>query len=110
MSQSTFPWDKPQSKNQDVQHFIDTFRKYLQPNQIELLEHFKEKNTIGGLPEVINWFFLCVLSMFAIFLLPRQFQVAVIENNRENHVNKAIWLFPLYLLIFNIFVDRKSVV
>ena len=68
------------------------------------LEHFKEKNTIGGLPQVINWFFLCVLSMFAIFLLPRQFQVAVIENNRENHVNKAIWLFPLYLLIFNIFV------
>jgi len=57
-----------------------------------------------GLPQVINWFFLCVLSMFAIFLLPRQFQVAVIENNRENHVNKAIWLFPLYLLVFNIFV------
>jgi Na+/proline symporter/signal transduction histidine kinase len=69
-----------------------------------VLENFKEKNTIGGLPQVINWFLLCVLSMFAIFLLPRQFQVAVIENNRENHVNKAIWLFPLYLLIFNIFV------
>ncbi|TBX65557.1 sodium:proline symporter [Flavobacterium silvisoli] len=69
-----------------------------------VLEHFKEKSTIGGLPEVINWFFLCILSMFAIFLLPRQFQVAVIENNRENHVNKAIWLFPLYLLLFNIFV------
>lgn len=43
MSQSTFPCDKPQSKNQDVQPFIDTFRKYLQPNQIELLEYFKEK-------------------------------------------------------------------
>ena len=42
--------------------------------------------------------------MFAIFLLPRQFQVAVVENTRENHVNKAIWLFPLYLLIFNLFV------
>lgn len=69
-----------------------------------VLEHFKEKNTIGGLPQVINWFLLCVLSMFAIFLLPRQFQVAVIENNRENHVNTAIWLFPLYLLLFNIFV------
>ena len=37
-----------------------------------LLEHFKEKNTIGGLPQAINWFLLCVLSMFAIFLLPRQ--------------------------------------
>ena len=69
-----------------------------------LLEKFKEKNTIGGLPQAINWFLLCILSMFAIFLLPRQFQVGVIENNRENHVNTAVWLFPLYLLIFNIFV------
>lgn len=69
-----------------------------------LLDYFKEKNTIGGLPQAINWFLLCVLSMFAIFLLPRQFQVSVIENNRENHVNTAVWMFPLYLLIFNIFV------
>lgn len=69
-----------------------------------LLEHFQEKNTIGGLPQAINWFLLCVLSMFAIFLLPRQFQVSVIENNRESHINTAIWLFPLYLLIFNLFV------
>jgi Na+/proline symporter len=69
-----------------------------------LLEHFKEKNTIGGLPQAINWFLLCVLSMFAIFLLPRQFQVGVVENNRENHINTAVWLFPLYLLLFNIFV------
>lgn len=69
-----------------------------------LLENFKEKNTIGGLPQAINWFLLCVLSMFAIFLLPRQFQVSVIENNREKHINTAVWLFPLYLLLFNIFV------
>lgn len=69
-----------------------------------LLDNFKEKNTIGGLPQAINWFLLCVLSMFAIFLLPRQFQVGVVENNRENHINTAVWLFPLYLLLFNIFV------
>lgn len=69
-----------------------------------LLENFKEKNTIGGLPQAINWFLLCILSMFAIFLLPRQFQVSVIENNRENHINTAVWLFPLYLLLFNLFV------
>lgn len=69
-----------------------------------LLEHFKERNTIGGLPQAINWFLFCLLSMFAIFLLPRQFQVSVIENNRENHINTAVWLFPLYLLIFNLFV------
>lgn len=69
-----------------------------------LLEHFQQKNTIGGIPQAINWFLLCLLSMFAIFLLPRQFQVSVIENNRENHINTAVWLFPLYLLIFNLFV------
>jgi len=69
-----------------------------------LLENFKEKNTIGGIPQAINWFFLCVLSLFAIFLLPRQFQMAVVENNREGHIKTAVWLFPLYLLLFNLFV------
>ena len=69
-----------------------------------ILENFKEKNTIGGIPQAINWFFLCILSLFAIFLLPRQFQMAVVENNRESHIKTAIWLFPLYLLLFNIFV------
>lgn len=69
-----------------------------------VLENFKEKNTIGGIPQAINWFFLCVLSLFAIFLLPRQFQMSVVENNRENHIKTAVWLFPLYLLLFNIFV------
>lgn len=72
--------------------------------QASILENFKEKNTIGGIPQAINWFFLCVLSLFAIFLLPRQFQMSVVENNRENHIKTAIWLFPLYLLLFNIFV------
>jgi Na+/proline symporter len=69
-----------------------------------LLKDFQAKNTIGGLPQAINWFLLCLLSMFAIFLLPRQFHVSVVENNREGHVNTAVWLFPLYLLLFNIFV------
>jgi Na+/proline symporter len=42
--------------------------------------------------------------MFAIFLLPRQFHTAIIENNSEKHIRTALWLFPLYLLLFNIFV------
>ncbi len=68
------------------------------------LPEFYEKNTIGGIPQALNWFLLILLSMFAIFLLPRQFQTMVIENNREKHLKTATWLFPLYLLIFNIFV------
>ena len=49
-------------------------------------------------------FSVAFISMLAIIFLPRQFQVAVVENVDESHVNKAIWLFPLYLLLFNIFV------
>ncbi len=51
-----------------------------------------------------SWFWLIFLSMLAIMFLPRQFQVSVVENVDEKHLNKAIWLFPLYLLAINIFV------
>src|SRR6185369_2981547 len=37
-----------------------------------------------------NWVWLTILSMLAIMFLPRQFQVAVIENKNEAHLNKAI--------------------
>src|SRR4029453_1723965 len=50
------------------------------------------------------WASLMFLSMAAIMFLPRQVQVAVVENVDERHLNKAIWLFPLYLLAINIFV------
>ena len=72
--------------------------------QASLLKNFNAKNSIGGLTQGINWFFLCMVSLFAIFLLPRQFHMSVVENNREKHIKTAIWLFPLYLLIFNLFV------
>lgn len=51
-----------------------------------------------------NWGWLLFLSMMAILFLPRQFHMAVVENTDERHVNKAIWLFPLYLLLINMFV------
>ena len=51
-----------------------------------------------------SWVWLTILSMMAIMFLPRQFQVAVIENKNERHLNKAIWLFPLYMLAINLFV------
>ncbi|UUC44595.1 ATP-binding protein [Flavobacterium cerinum] len=73
-------------------------------SKASLINGFREKNTIGGVPQALNWFFLCLLSLFAMFLLPRQFQMAVVENNRESHIKTAIWLFPLYLLLFNVFV------
>ena len=51
-----------------------------------------------------EWFALNFLSMTAIIFLPRQFQMSVVENYDEAHVTKALWLFPLYLFLINIFV------
>ncbi|RJG00729.1 sensor histidine kinase [Noviherbaspirillum sedimenti] len=51
-----------------------------------------------------SWAALIVLSMLSILCLPRQFQIAVVENIDERHVARAIWLLPLYLLVINIFV------
>ena len=50
------------------------------------------------------WFSLTLISFFAVFFLPRQFHVMVVENSDEMHLKKAMWLFPLYLLLINIFV------
>jgi Na+/proline symporter/signal transduction histidine kinase len=52
----------------------------------------------------IQMFAMMMLSMLAVLFLPRQFQISVVENMQEQHLNKAMWLFPLYLLIINLFV------
>lgn len=59
--------------------------------------------TIGGSGDS-GWITLMLLSMAAILFLPRQFQVLVVENVNERHLDKAVWLFPLYLFLINIFV------
>ena len=57
----------------------------------------------------IDWSIYIFLSMMAIVFLPRQFQIAVVENVNEEHIDKAMWLFPLYLLAINIFVIPVAV-
>jgi Na+/proline symporter/signal transduction histidine kinase len=51
-----------------------------------------------------QWLALTLLSMLSMFFLPRQFQVMVVENVNEQHVRRAAWAFPLYLLLINLFV------
>ncbi|MFQ5625140.1 MAG: NahK/ErcS family hybrid sensor histidine kinase/response regulator [Methyloligellaceae bacterium] len=50
------------------------------------------------------WISVTFLSMVCIILLPRQFHVAVVENNSAREVRRASWLFPLYLIAINLFV------
>ncbi len=51
-----------------------------------------------------DWFWLNLVSMCAVVLLPRQFHLAVVENETPQEVNQAVWFFPLYLLLINLFV------
>ncbi len=47
---------------------------------------------------------MTLLSLCAIVLLPRQFHVTVVENNSADEIGRAAWLFPLYLVLINLFV------
>ena len=51
-----------------------------------------------------SMFSLLTLSMSAVMLLPRQFQVMVLENAHEEHLNSAAWRFPAYMFLMNLFV------
>jgi Na+/proline symporter len=51
-----------------------------------------------------GWFAHVLLAMLSIIFLPRQFQIAVVENVNEQHLRRATWVFPAYLLAINIFV------
>ena len=79
--------------------FADLFNQAAAEPALRQLFTFKSAGTTGA-----EWLTLLVLSMSAVLLLPRQFQVAVVENVDEDHLRKAMWLFPLYLLIINLFV------
>ena len=77
----------------------------------DIFEHFADNEKLRRLTAAIpsghgytGWFSLTLLAGLAILFLPRQFQIAVVENVNESHLKRAAWLFPLYLLLINIFV------
>jgi len=76
--------------------FADIFERARMAPQLEGLLSFNGNYS--------SWASLTFLSMAAIMLLPRQFQIVVVENVDENHLRRAIWMFPLYLLLINLFV------
>lgn len=47
---------------------------------------------------------LILLSSCAALLLPRQFHMTVVENRSIADLKRAAWMFPLYLLLINLFV------
>lgn len=80
--------------------FIDIFQRFF--------EQFPERRNLFQLgteqTPYTKWFSLIMLSMMAIMFLPRQFHIMVTENPAEEHIKKAMWRFPAYIFLINLFV------
>ena len=53
---------------------------------------------------ISTWIAYIGLSAAAIIMLPRQFHVMIVENRNLSELRTASWLFPLYLILINLFV------
>ena len=73
-------------------------------SEAQLLPQFSELSFLENGSKRSDWFWLILISSLAVVLLPRQFQMGVAENQNEQHLKKAMWIFPLYLLLINVFV------
>lgn len=51
-----------------------------------------------------TWIVLTMLAACAVIMLPRQFYMTIVENRSEKELRTASWLFPLYLVLINLFV------
>lgn len=67
-------------------------------NSPEALKAFHYETSIG------TWIIQTALSAAAIIMLPRQFHVTVVESRSDKELRTASWLFPIYLVLINIFV------
>lgn len=80
---------------------------YLFSGPIDLWRAAREADVVGPFEKGLsleNWVTMTILAAGAFVLLPRQFHVAVVENEGEAEIRRARWLFPLYLLLINLFV------
>lgn len=83
--------------------FTDIFTRF-QAARPELFAKIFTLSDESTDPGYVPSFTMLFMSMSAIMLLPRQFHVMVIENSDERHIIKAMWLFPAYLFLINLFV------
>ena len=71
-------------------------------NQVESVPAVAERVSREGSP--LTWVVTTLLSAMAFLCLPRQFHVAVVEHDHPASLRTARWLFPIYLVLINLFV------
>lgn len=78
-----------------------TYSIYKQPNLVKAISQMASAPpTYRG----SEWLAILLISGLAFVLLPRQFQMGVVENKSHKNIKKSLYLFPLYLLLINLFV------
>lgn len=79
----------------DMQGLMET----LSHDEMRYLTEFRQPSHSG-----LMWTTLIVLGFAAVQFLPRQFHVSVVESSDQRHIKTAMWMFPLYLVLINLFV------
>jgi len=51
-----------------------------------------------------SWLGLGVICMLAFMFLPHMFHVMVVENADEGHIRSAMWRYPLYMFLIELFI------
>lgn len=74
---------------------FDEMQQWLNNNPAELEAMYEPVSTS-------LWSTLLLLAFGAAFLLPRQYHMTFVENQKPGALNTAFWLFPLYLLLLNL--------
>ncbi|HCT84141.1 MAG TPA: diguanylate cyclase [Candidatus Margulisbacteria bacterium] len=77
----------------------DIFTDFLHhPGSRQILEIQSSKSYF------FTWASYFLLALFSFMFLPKVYHMSVIENFEEKHIFTAMWLFPLYMFLFAVFV------
>ncbi len=82
--------------------FVDIFSRFRTacPADYDRLLTISRFPGVNGIAPPFTMLFI---SISAVMLLPEQFHLMAVENRDERHIAKAMWIFPLYLLLINLF-------
>lgn len=78
----------------------------INPGVLSIFEQVTNQPKIN--PKVLSistqqWLSFMLIGALGVITLPRQFHVGIVECRDANFLDRAKWLFPLYLLLINIF-------
>lgn len=65
---------------------------------------------VSGFDDAYIYTTQMLLGLVGIFSLPRQFHVSVVEYQSDEDLKKARWVFPIYLILFNLLIAPLAIV